>query len=395
MEIKPPRLHESQRIVRDDPARFKVLACGRRWGKTRLGSALCIATAINGGRAWWVAPSYKMAAVGWRMVSRLGNQIPTATIRQVDRQVILPGGGSVQVRSADDPNSLRGEGLDFAVMDECAYMAEAAWVEALRPALSDRLGKALFISTPKGRNWFWRLFVRGQDDLQNEIRSWAFPTSDNPFVAKTEIEAARKSLPDRIFRQEYLAEFMEDAGGVFRRVAEAATATWQDEPIPGHSYAIGVDWARTNDATVFAVLDITDRCICYVDRMTNTDYNLQRTRLKALNERFGAAEIVAEYNSMGGPQVEALQQDGLPVRSFTTTNQSKQTIIDALALAFEQGSIRIVPDNTLVAELQAFEMTRTPSGALRYAAPDGMHDDTVMATALAWDHIGGGRWWMS
>ena len=111
--------------------------------------------AMNGGRAWWVAPSYKMAAVGWRLVHELGVQVPGVQVSKVNRMITLPTGGAVQIRSADDPDSLRGEGLDFVVMDECAFMKEDAWTHALRPALSDRLGKAMFISTPKGRNWFY------------------------------------------------------------------------------------------------------------------------------------------------------------------------------------------------------------------------------------------------
>jgi hypothetical protein len=93
----------------------------------------------------------------------------------------LPGGGTVQVRSADNPDALRGEGLDFVVVDECAYVAEAAWQEALRPALSDRLGRAMFISTPAGRNWFWRHYQRGLEG--GDWQSWSFPTSDNLHAA--------------------------------------------------------------------------------------------------------------------------------------------------------------------------------------------------------------------
>jgi hypothetical protein len=162
MNVQLPPIHSGQQVIVSSGHRFRVLACGRRWGKTRLGALLCLEVALRGGRAWWVAPSYKMAFVGWRLVTQLALQVPGSEIRKADQLVMLPGGGSVQVRSADNPQSLRGEGLDFLVMDECAFIPEAAWTEALRPALSDRLGRALFISTPKGRNWFWRLFVRGQ-----------------------------------------------------------------------------------------------------------------------------------------------------------------------------------------------------------------------------------------
>ena len=258
LHVHLPALHEGQQEIRRNPARYKVLACGRRWGKTRLGSLLCLAHGLAGQRAWWVAPSYKMAAVGWRGISKLAEQVTGATIKQVDRIVTLPSGGWVQVRSADDPQSLRGEGLDFVVLDECAFMREEAWSEVLRPSLSDRKGGAMFISTPKGHNWFWNLWRRGQDGQEPEWQSWKRPTAENPYIDKDEIEAARHGLPERIFAQEYLADFMDDAGGVFRRVMAAATATEQP-PKPGGQYLFGVDWGKQNDFTVISVLDMATK----------------------------------------------------------------------------------------------------------------------------------------
>ena len=208
-----PRLHPGQSAVRKHPARFKVLACGRRWGKTRLGTALCVEVALRGGRAWWVAPSYKMAAVGWRGLRMLTQQIPGAEINRAERLLTFPTKGTVQVRSADDPQSLRGEGLDLVVLDECAYTKEAAWTEALRPALSDRKGAALFISTPHGINWFRDLWLRGNSGDFDDWKSWTFKTRDNPYIDPDEIEAARATLLSRIFRQEYEADFLEDNPG--------------------------------------------------------------------------------------------------------------------------------------------------------------------------------------
>ena len=182
-----PSLHRTQRRVVEDNSRFQVLACGRRWGKTRLGAAMCLMVALQGGRAWWVAPSYKMANVGWRLSLQLAIQAPNVDIRRADKAFMFPTGGEVWIRSADNPDSLRGEGLDFAVLDECAFMKEDAWTHSLRPALSDRQGRAMFISTPKGHNWFWRLFQLGQDKTNREWQSWSFPTSDNPFIVDEEI----------------------------------------------------------------------------------------------------------------------------------------------------------------------------------------------------------------
>src|SRR3990170_5790684 len=136
IDVKP---HPGQVAVHTSPARFKVLAAGRRFGKTRLGVNECYTVASKGGRAWWVAPSYKMSEVGWRPIRRMGGRAG-AEVRLSDRRIVLPNGGEITVRSADDPNSLRGEGLDLVIMDECAFMHEEAWTEALRPALSDRQG---------------------------------------------------------------------------------------------------------------------------------------------------------------------------------------------------------------------------------------------------------------
>ena len=133
------------------------------------------------------------------------------------------------------------------------------------------------------------------------------------------------------------------------------------------------------------MVEINSGYVVEVDRMTQTDYQTQVTRLQALHERYGGnADIIAENNSMGSVIVEALISGGLPVIPFTTTNSSKAQIIDGLALAFERGDIRIPRDPTLIGELQAFESKRLASGAIRYSAPDGLHDDCVMALALAW-----------
>lgn len=387
ISVAMPGLHPRQHEVAEHPARFRVLACGRRWGKTRLGAALCIAVALRGGRAWWVAPSYPISTVGWRLIKRLGGQVPNSDKREVERMIEFPGNGWVQVRSAHDPDSLRGEGLDFLVMDECAFIREDAWREALRPALSDRQGRAMFISTPKGQNWFWRLWQRCQDPAQGEWHGWQLPTADNPFIAPEEIAAARQSLPERIFRQEYLAEFIDDAGGVFRRVMEAATAEWQDEARRGTQYVMGVDWAKHNDFTVLTVIDVRRRAVCHIDRFNQIDYAVQTQRLKTLAGRFGVAQVIAESNSMGEPLIEQLQRDGLPVVPFQTTNSTKAAAIEALALAFEQGALSIPNEPVLIGELQAYELDRTPSGMVRYGAPEGMHDDCVMSLALAWQGV--------
>jgi len=360
--------------------RFTTISGGRRWGKSRLGVYRCLEAALRGGLSWWVAPSFKMSDHGWRLIKAICFQIPGVDVAETHKRITLPGGGVIQVRSADDPDSLRGEGLDFLVMDEAGFIKEGAWSEALRPALSDRRGSALFISTPRGRNWFWLMHCSTHPDHC----SFTFPTSSNPYIDPEEIEAARTTLPERTFQQEYEAKFLDDSGAVFRRIREAATATPQHKAEKDHRYVFGVDWARHHDFTVITVLDTKTNSVVATDRFNQINYDIQIGRLEALYDRFRPFKVVAEVNAMGEPLVEQIRKKGWNVEGFITTNRSKGEIIDGLILAFEKEDIRIPNDETLINELQAFEMDRLPSGAFRYAAPSGMHDDMVMSLALAW-----------
>ena len=380
--------HAGQLEVHNSDARFKVLSAGRRWGKTRLGVNECLDVAAQGGRAWWVSPSYKTSEVGWRPLRQIARKIPGAEIRLVDRVVNFPGGGFVAVRSADNPDSLRGEGLDFVVMDECAFMQKEAWTEAIRPALSDRQGKVLFISTPKGRNWFWEIYQRGVSGEEG-WQSWTFPTANNPYIAKEEIDAAKRDLPEMIFRQEYLAEFIDDAGGVFRRVQEAAVLE-PKEYEEGKQYIAGVDVAASVDFTVVSVLDAESKDQVYLDRFNRVDYPVLIDRLEAVYHRYHMTSMVVESNSIGRPVIDELVARGLNIVPFTTTSATKQSIIQNLQAAFENGQIRILNNPVLIGELLSFESKRNASGGFSYSAPDGMNDDCVMSLAIAWYGVNSG-----
>jgi phage terminase large subunit-like protein len=300
------------------------------------------------------------------------------------RRIDLPGDGVIIVRSGHDPDALRGAGLDLAVLDEAAYLHPDVWSAAIRPALADRRGEALFLSTPRGRNWFWGLYMLGQNPAQPQWKSWRFPTRSNPLIDPAQIDAARDLLPDRTFREEYLAEFLDDSGGVFRRVEAAATAEPESGPQPGERIIFGVDWGRDNDFTAIAVLSADRRRLLALDRFNDIGWNLQRGRLAALAERWQPEIIWAEANSIGGPNIEALAAEGLPIVPFTMTAASKGPLIESLSLALERNELIILCDPVLLGELQSYRSERLSSGRFRYNAPPSQHDDTVIALALAW-----------
>ena len=357
------------------------MCCGRRWGKTQLGVDRVIHGALKGRPAGWFAPSYKQTALVWReLLNRLEPVV--REVNQQDRRIELIGGGSVDVWSLDSPDAGRGRAYGLVVLDEAAHIPdlEEAWMQNIRPMLTDYRGEAWFLSTPKGTgNFFYTLYNRGNDPEWDDWAAWRMPSATNPYLPADEIEVQRRDMTELAFEQESLAQFVTWAGAVFRGITSCVVTL---SALP--AVIIGVDWGRTNDYTVFTGLDQTGR-VTGIDRFRGIEYELQRGRLAAFWSRMGGKSyIVAEVNNMGGPVVEQIYRDGLPVVGWETTSVSKMRAMENLALAFERGAIGIPDDPVLIGELQAFEGKKLPSGMTRYAAPQGQHDDMVMSLAIAW-----------
>lgn len=248
MQITLPPLHPRQMEIAKHPARFKVVCCGRRWGKTLLASTLCIRDALKGKRIWHVAPSYKQTLEAWSYLQRLIVQMPAgiAKTQVSELSVKFVGGGTIQMRTADNPDNLRGAGLDGVVLDEAATMKKEAWDLVLRPALADKQGWALFISTPQHFNWFYDLFTKGEQG-EDDWAAWQLPTWDNPYIPPSEIEAARRDMLDEDFQQEFAASFTAIGGAVFRLLS--ADRHIYLRPMPAglefKRVGVGMDWGTT------------------------------------------------------------------------------------------------------------------------------------------------------
>lgn len=365
--------------------RFNVLSIGRRAGKTYLGQDRCADPKVLAHPVAWFSPSYKYMIEVWREVNARFSPI---IIRQnaAERRMEFVTGGVLEFWTMENPRAGMGRKYRRVIIDEAAFVPNLMdiWNYSIRPTLADMEGDAYIMSTPKGRNGFWQMWQRGDDSTEPDWASWQMPSEVNPLIPRAELAAMRRQLPERVAMQELDAMFIDDAGGVFRRVMDAATAVTQDAPIAGHDYVFGVDWGQRNDFTVIAVFDINDRALVHLDRFNQIDYELQKNRLMGLYQRFRPAQVIAESNSMGRPIIDSLIAQGVPVVPFVTSNATKAEAIQALALAFETADIRIIPDENLVNELQAYEMSTSRTGLPIYSAPEGMHDDCVMAAAIGW-----------
>lgn len=399
--------HPGQRALLRQAAKRNVACMGRRYGKTYLMVDVILnqkGGALSGkkgdGRkglpcAWYAPNDAYFSKVFQGIVQQYLPVIRKATSQP--RPVIeFKNGGSIDFWTLENPMKCgRGNFYARVVIDEAAHARHLkdAWEQTIEFTLADLDGDAWFISTPYGMNFFAELWQRGNPASATYNPKWVShtaPSFDNPHLPAGWMEEQRASKPERVFRQEVLAQFLDTGAGVFRGVDRLPSCEWLDLGKATDAYVIGVDWARHNDFTVFAVLR-HDGALVHVDRFTGVGYELQVGRLRALWERFGKCPVLAEENSMGGPLIERLQRDRMNVRAFNTTAQSKNEAIEALALAIEQGRISM-PDDARLSEVKkelvSYDMERLPSGTLRYGAPPGLHDDTVMALAIAWHALG-------
>ncbi len=347
-------------------------------------------------QAWlWGAPTYDQVRIAWEETQRAAASV--AEFRKSEMTAAFPGGGQIRYRSLDDPDNARGWTADGVVVDEAADVPEAAWYEVLRPMLLDTGGESWCIGTPKGQNWFWRECVQAAD--RPDSRFWNAPTLgveitgrglertphplENPNIAFEEIVSLFQTLPERAFRQEILAEFIEEAGGVFRGVRAAVDAGRSEngKPQAGRTYAAGVDLARVQDWTVLTVLDDRRRQV-YHERFNQISWERQVARIVAA-ARYWNAGVWLDSTGLGDPIFEALRRADLRVSGYQFSNNSKEALIDALAMGIEQGQVRLMDIPAQTTELLAYQYELTPSRNVRMNAPEGMHDDCVIALALA------------
>lgn len=395
IKLKKPHSDKQRSMVEYDGN--VVAFCGRRFGKTdAYVTRLYRKMLKKPGLYWWVGLSWRSASMkrAWREVTNIARQVyQVAGLKERDYinrssyEVRIPGLGEIWFRTAENPSSLAGEGIYGAVVDEFSLMDPIVWSEYLQGTLLDYGGWAAFGGVPKGVNWASVLFHNAASQpgwLQVHATTY-----DNPYIDKDSIETLRLETDERTFDQEYLAKILED-GAVFRGVTKAATAKPQGyaqdgyPSKPAHRYIVGVDWGQMEDFSVFAVMDVTTKELCHLDRSRHIEYTSQVKRLAELCKRFEIKQVIAEANGQA-TTIELLRQAKLPVTALTMTHDVKTELITGLMSAFDHGTLKIVNDPVLLGELQSFQATRTPTGRLTYAAAAGAHDDCVMALAMAWD----------
>lgn len=373
--VEKQSLHDAQALILSQQARFNIAVCGRRFGKTVLSHEILWKDIADGKPTAYFAPTYKMLSLVWKEAkSRFYKAIEKVNVQE--KRLEFAGGGSLDFWSLDSFDSVRGRKYANVVIDEAAMVKdlEEAWQQAIRPTLTDYAGKAWFLSTPKGINYFHNLFQTAGNSEQ--WSRWQLPTLANPFIMPSEIEAAKHELPELIFQQEYLAQFVE-MGGTLIKKDYIKTAL----PPTGLGYYMGVDLAistkSTADYTAIAILardDDGNIYLCDVQRARKAFHD-SMTWILEYAAKWDVEEILVEQTQYQAAAVqELLLRSTYTVRGIRP-KKDKVTRFMGMQARYEQGFVYHSPHiiEEYEKELLSF--------------PVGEHDDMIDAVSYAYQGL--------
>lgn len=399
---------EGQREVLTAQERFMVLCAGRRWGKSKVGAARALREA-RGDRAKkivWVAPLYKIVKRGYEAVvdqipdGQLAKPAPSSAGFDAGRAIKLEfkNGSTIEFYTAQNAEGMLGASFDFLIMDEAATLKENVWTQIIRPTLADTQGSALFISTPRGKNWFHKMWLRGQSDdpKDSEYRSWRFPSYTNPTIPESEFYGMKDELPEAEYEQEVLALFNSLAANVFRFNWEKIPGPDDDPDDYGRNLSlvdlqeprghvvVGIDLAKARDWTVILGVRAEDRIPCYHDRFNKVSWPDQRRAIHAAIEEIletaTGVTIMMDSTGVGDVVYDDLSEEGLDIVPIKFTPQWKSDAVRLLSADLQRGQAFVIHEQ--IDEFESYASTMTDTGRIKYEASSG-HDDEVSAALLA------------
>ena len=363
--------HPGQEKVLSEAKRFNALCCGRRWGKSALAVNLLSETALDGHPAGYFTPTYKLLDGTYNEC--LAALEPVIARKNEHQFIELITGGRIEFWSLENELAGRSRKYKRSIIDEAAFNGNLwqRWTESIRPTLSDLKGDAWFLSTPRGKNDFFKIWSRGKSGEPNWM-SWQMSTYTNPYIDPTEVDDAKADLPADAFAQEYMAEFSDNVANPFGYAfIKQCTYPISTEP----AVCFGIDLAKSFDYTVIIGLD-KNGSVCYLDRFQK-DWRQTVQTIRNLPN----VAIALDSTGVGDPIGEDIARWMSNVELFRFTSTSKQQIMEGLAVAIQQRKITF-PEGIITDELSNFEYVYTRTG-VKYSAPTGMHDDCVCALALA------------
>jgi hypothetical protein len=386
-QIRIPIFYHSgqEQILFKSKAKKKVVVKGRRWGLTKGVANYLIELMLDG-----ISPLLWVDTINSnidRYIERyffpVLKYLPQNfwKWRQQKKELTIDL-SKLDMRSADKPENIEGFAYKVIFLNEAGIILrnEYLWHNTIQPMMLDYNPEVIIGGTPKGKGLFHRLAIKAQDPEEKNWEYFHFTSFDNPYLSQEEINELINEIPKLIQRQEIYAEFLEDSSIVFRNIEKCKEAI-PEKPKRNKSYYAGVDLARTQDFTVLIILDEKGRQV-YMDRFNIIDWKFQISRIADAIKKYNA-QLALDSTGVGDPIFEALRDEGLQIEGYRFTNEFKKQLIQSLMMSFDLEEIKIFDDPILINELKIFEYEITSSGTIKYSAPEGYHDDCVIALALA------------
>lgn len=294
----------------------------------------------------------------------------------------LPNGSYIDLRSAQKPENMEGFEYQYVVINEAGivFRKQELWYNTIYPMTKGDKTRVKIIGTPKGKNLMSKLAVQAKDNP--DYKFYKFSAYESPFWNKKELNKIKQIVPEEVFRQEYMAEFVDGGGNLFKNLNSIIRNETLEFGKPNAMYSMGVDLAKHQDFTVITVVDTNTRQCVYIERFNQLDWSLQKQKIVNVWQKFNRAEMIIDSTGVGDSIFDDLVSHGINVTPFKFTNSSKLQLIRNLVIAFENKEIFIPNNEDLINELEMFEIQTTPSGQITYNAPEGMHDDCVISLAL-------------
>lgn len=365
----------------DNDCKYTFVSIGRQFGKTVMAENQAVKWCLE--NSWlvvWVSPTYKQCKKVFKDFRRALDDTGIYSRKPNESDLIFyfKSGSELRFYSAEAYDSIRGETFDAGIGDEMAFWKREVWTEVLKATLLVKGKKFLGLSTPKGKNLFYELCQ--QQAIDKDYQTFKGTSYDNPFIDPKEIEDAKRTLPDHIFRQEYLAEFLEDGGTVFINIKDCIR---QGSEVG--RYYFGLDLGKANDYTVLTVVnDKNEEVFC--DRWRQMEWSKIKSKVVSVLNQYkptGYIECNGAQDSIFEDIRSQVSFNKSNIKPFTTTSKTKPIIIEDLIVSFEDKSLSLLGKDWQVSELEQFtyeynHKTRT----VKYEAPTGLHDDYVMSRAI-------------
>lgn len=388
MKIVGADLHEGQlEVVKNiqGPAKYVTCVAPRQTGKSFLAQQVALYWALNNSnyRIFWISPTYAQCRRPFEEIYD-GIQASGAIVsaNKSTMEIKFKNGSIIYFKSIERPDNLRGYTAHAMICDEASYYPDDVWAKVLKPIVLVHGRTVLFISTPRGSNYFKAMYDMGQSEDHPDYVSCRMSYTQNPFVDQAEIDEARRTLPEHIFKAEYEGSFVDSGSTVFSGLDECTLHKW---PQPQGRVYLGVDLGRQSDYTVATAMDETGQVI-EVYRDNQKEWSYMISNIVDMAKKWNA-QVLVEANSIGDVVTEQIRQQWPRTEPFNTTSISKQQIIEALIVAFNKKEVKI-PSRELFQplrfELDIFEYNYSPrSRSVQYSAPSSFHDDCVMSLAIA------------